>query len=258
MGPLVAFDLVGPMAHFRKFYTNSSSLSYHVPPRTTLMGVIAAMLGWSRDSYYEQLSLERARIGAVLKTPVRTIVQTVNLLQTKTEDWHGRDSRTQIPIEWVLPRGDYPDSVLRYRVYFQHEDPAITRDVAERVTALLYAYPLFLGVAFCPAWVENGRLYDGDQVEWADDAKPVFIDSVVPTERVAESSRLLTPGVRILPDRMPLDFNVDRTLRTVTSVIWEDSAQSLRLGVRGPRFHLPDDPVDLWHVFLEETSHAAG
>ena len=258
MGPLVAFDLVGPMAHFRKFYTNSSSLSYHVPPRTTLMGVIAALLGWRRDTYYQRLSLDKARIGVALRAPVRTIIQTVNLLQTKLEDWHGREARTQIPAEWVLPKETAPSSLLRYRVFFQHEDAGITRSVAERVSIPRYAYPLFLGAAFCPAWVENGRLYEEDEIRWASDTQPALVDTVVLTNRITESSRLVAPGIRILPDQMPLDFHPDRTLRAVASVLWEDNGKPLRLSVTGTRFHLPDDPPNIWHVFLEETGDATG
>ncbi len=257
MGPLVAFDLVGPMAHFRKFYTNSSSLSYHVPPRTTLMGVIAALLGWQRDTYYQRLSLDKARIGVALKVSVRTIVQTVNLLATDEKDWHGVKSRTQIPAEWVLPKETALSSVLRYRVFFQHEDANVTRDVGERVSAPRYTYPLFLGVAFCPAWVENGRLYEEDEIRWASDTQPALVDTVVLTNRITESSGLVAPGIRILPDQMPLDFHPDRTLRAVAPVLWEDNGKPLRLSVTGTRFHLPDDPPNLWHVFLEEAGYAA-
>ncbi len=249
MGPLVAFDLVGPMAHFRKFYTNSSSLSYHVPPRTTLAGTLAALLGMKRNTYYERFSLERARIGVSLRVAVRTLVQTVNLLQTKTGDWHGGDVRTQIPTEWVLPKAQDHRAVLRYRVFFQHEDPGLTREVAARVQEGRYAYPLFLGVAYCPAWVEHPRLYEDDEVAWVDDTRQVLVDTVVPTERLLATP--LRPGLRVLPDRMPLDFHADRTLRAIANVIWEDQGTPLLLKVSGPRFRLPEDEEDIWHVFLE-------
>lgn len=53
---IIIFELWGKFAHFRKFYTNSSSLSYSVPPRTTIEGIIAAILGYERDSYYEKFN----------------------------------------------------------------------------------------------------------------------------------------------------------------------------------------------------------
>ena len=49
---LLVFDISGKFAHFRKYYTNSSSLTYLVPPRTSIYGLIAGILGLERDSYY--------------------------------------------------------------------------------------------------------------------------------------------------------------------------------------------------------------
>jgi len=249
MGPLVAFDLVGPMAHFRKFYTNSSSLTYHVPPRTALAGILAALLGLRRDTYYDLFSLDRARIGVSLRAPVRTLVQTVNLLQTKTGDWHGGESRTQIPTEWVLPKSQDCRSLLRYRVFFQHRDTGLTREVAARAQGNRYAYPLFLGVAYCPAWMKNALLYEEDQVQWEDRAIAAKVDTVVLTERLQGVP--LRPGLRVLPDRMPLDLEPGRTLRAIANVIWEDQAQPLPVRASGQRFRLPEDEDDIWHVFLE-------
>ena len=255
--PVVAFDLVGPMAHFRKFYTNSSSLSYHVPPRTVLMGVVAALLGWPREGphnagYYERLHLEQAALGVSLRVPVRTIIQTVNFLATDDGDWHGIKSRTQIPTELVLPKDPDHRAVLRYRIFLMHRDPGITREVAEQARAGRYAYPLFLGTAFCPAWVENARLYEPDQVVWANAAEIVPVDTVVLRERLHGDRLPIAPGLRILPDRMPLDLHPNRTLKAVAAVLWEDNGRPLSLAVQGRRFRLPEDKGEVWHTFLED------
>ena len=63
----VIFDIESKYAHFRKVYTNSSSLTYSVPPRTTLEGIIAAILGYERDTYYKMLDSSSVNI-AVKKT----------------------------------------------------------------------------------------------------------------------------------------------------------------------------------------------
>lgn len=59
----LVFDLKGKFAHFRKFYTNSSSLSYLVPPRTVIEGMVAAILGFERDSYYDMFSAENLLVA---------------------------------------------------------------------------------------------------------------------------------------------------------------------------------------------------
>lgn len=59
---VIIFDIMGRNAHFRKFYTNSSSLSYLVPPRTVIAGLIAGLLGLpserftndEKETYYEK------------------------------------------------------------------------------------------------------------------------------------------------------------------------------------------------------------
>jgi CRISPR-associated protein Cas5h len=53
---IISFDVGGKMAHFRKYYANNTALSYTVPPRTTLMGLLAAILGRGRDTYYKEMA----------------------------------------------------------------------------------------------------------------------------------------------------------------------------------------------------------
>ncbi len=45
----------GKRAHFRRFYTNSSALTYPVPPPTTLQGLLGAALGLGPE-YVDLLS----------------------------------------------------------------------------------------------------------------------------------------------------------------------------------------------------------
>ncbi|HBM79479.1 MAG TPA: CRISPR-associated protein Cas5, partial [Clostridiaceae bacterium] len=55
---VISLHFKGKMAHFRKYYSNSSALSYFIPPRTTIIGIVAGFLGYERDTYYEDFSLE--------------------------------------------------------------------------------------------------------------------------------------------------------------------------------------------------------
>jgi CRISPR-associated protein Cas5h len=248
-GPLLVFDVVGPMAHFRKFYTNSSSLSYPLPPRTTLMGLIAALRRCDRDAYYEELGMERGRLGVALKTPVRSVMQTINYLATDDQDWHGIKRRTQVPMEFILPRP--PERFLRYRVYFGYLDPMLIEKLAEQLARSEYAYPLCLGLTECPAWVENARLYHSDEVEWVHDPEgPLPLQTAVPVPRLRELPPLEElAGHRLLKDRMPLDFHPDRRLKTATDVLWEAEGRPLPLKVSGLVFKAPGE--DAYGLFLE-------
>lgn len=244
MNQLLVFDLVGPIAHFRKFYTNSSSLSYRLPPRTALAGVIAALLGRKRDTYYEELSLEHARIGVALKVPVRTLIQTVNYLFTKNEGWDGSQGHTQIPVELVLPQPSAP--YLRYRVYFTHADPELTEELNQQLQRERYRYPLYLGLTECPAWVENPQCYKLQVLQSPTEALP--IETAIPASRLA-GEVTLSEGLRIYKDRMPFDFHPDRRLKAVEEVLWEAEGRPLRLPLKGEVFQLPEQ--ETFGVFLE-------
>lgn len=247
MKSLLVFDLVGPMAHFRKFYTNSSSLSYRIPPRTVLMGIIAALLDRERDQYYDELALERARIGVALKTPARTLMQTVNYLFTKDEGWDGSKGHTQIPVELVLPKP--PELLLRYRVYFAHTDEKLAEELHEQLCQQRYRYPLYLGLTECPAWVESPRLYQSSELRILRDPQDVLpIETAVPISRLAGDLKL-QEGLRIYKDRMPFDFYFDRRLKAVDEVLWEAEGRPLCLAIRGEAFQLPGQQT--FGVFLE-------
>lgn len=247
MKSLLAFDLVGPMAHFRKFYTNSSSLSYRIPPRTVLIGVIAALLGRERDHYYEELALERARIGVSLKIPVRTLMQTVNYLFTENEGWDGSRGHTQIPMELVLPKP--PEPLLRYRIYFTHTNEKLVEDLYEQLCQQRYRYPLYLGLTECPAWIEHPQLYQSSELRIVHDPRGVLpIETAVPIRRLTGSVKL-QEGLRIYKDRMPFDFYPDRRLKAVDEVLWEAEGRPLHLAIRGEAFQLPGQ--ENFGVFLE-------
>lgn len=80
---ILIFDLVEKFAHFRKYYTNSSSLTYSIPPRTTISGIIAADMGYERDSYYEIFNSENAYIAVKKLGRNKKIIQTVNYILAK-------------------------------------------------------------------------------------------------------------------------------------------------------------------------------
>lgn len=79
---LIAFTLSGRFAHFRKFYTNSSSLSYLVPPRTVIMGILASILMVPRDAYYETFDPESCKLSVSAEpgSDIKKTIQSVNLL----------------------------------------------------------------------------------------------------------------------------------------------------------------------------------
>lgn len=243
---VVVFDLTGSMAHFRKYYTNSSSLTYGFPPRTVLMGIVAAILGMERDSYYE--NLDRGRFSVAIKVPGRRVMQTVNYTRTKTEDLgalkkFGAVPGTQVPLELLFPGVAHPR--LRFRVFFSHPDSALLTETARRLRENRSHYPLYLGLTECPAMSEYRGLFEPGDYRCLPTGTETALTSVL---NAANMQKLVlngnAPG-RIYRERAPHSFGKERRLRPPSSLLYaEGEALTALLYTAAYRFDLGDAGVE--------------
>ena len=236
--PLLIFDLCGAYGMFRKFYTNSSSLSYPFPPRTTLAGLIAGMMGCERDSYAEDISLERCQIAVSVITPVRRVMQQVNYVMTEGHVWtkntggfDGSSGPIQVPVEWVFPEVGHRE--LRYRVYATHEDRGWLKRLAEILEGGVPVYPPYLGMSECPGRVEHVATLEGWGLGHREDELPVR--TVLPSEAVSGPPRL-EEGVQIVKERIPLALDERRRLIAAADVLYNRAGPHITARLRAPVF----------------------
>ena len=149
---VLIFDIKGPMAHFRKYYTNSSSLSYLFPPRTVVVGLIAGLLGLpserhtkeKEDIYHEKFDERNCFVAVSLRSKVKRMMQTVNYVRTKSlSEINGSAGSTQIPLEILIPENGHE---VTCRIYFYHTDKGIYGELKERLEKRMFVFPPYLGV----------------------------------------------------------------------------------------------------------------
>lgn len=227
---VLVFDLIGKFAHFRKFYSNSSSLTYLFPPRTTLEGIIAAMLGYNRDEYYDSFAPSKCLITVSPKTRCRALMQTVNNLIVKLpSDLNGKQGRTQIPTEILVPE-NFKDS-LRYRIYFSHDDLNIMNMLENRIKLNKSFYPISLGSAqfLCHAnfidSVGNVSLTSERDQESVEISTPLLSDNLT----IQSIVRAKNQSTKISMDIFPFHFGSGRTLGRNYRFIFERNFRSIRL-----------------------------
>lgn len=206
---ILIFDLVGKMAHFRKYYTNSSSLTYYFPPRTAIIGIIAGIIGIKRDKYYELFSQEKAKISLSIKTPVRKLQQTVNYIWAESikELNLSKGQHTQIPLEIVLPE---KDNLLRYRIFFHHNDKEIFNKVINAIKNKKIHYPVYLGISEFIGDVEFVDLVEA--VEYKGTEDPIEIDSVINMDFL-KKGEVIFDNSQYIKEKMPFEFDKDRRLK---------------------------------------------
>jgi len=223
--PLTVFDLCGAYGMFRKFYTNSSSLSYPFPPRTTIAGLIAGLMGYERDSYAEKLGLDRCWIAVSVRVPVRRVMQRVNYVMTEKNVWSknaggfdGSAGPIQVPVEWVFPAVGHRE--LRYRIYVTHDDGEWLERLRETLENGVSFYPPYLGMSECPARVEHVATVDDWKLELRDEELP--FRTVLPAEAISGSLRL-EDGVQIVKERTPLALDGQRKLSGIGDFLYNRS-----------------------------------
>ena len=236
--PLVIFDLTGAFAMFRKFYTNSSSLSYPFPPRTTAAGLIAGLLGYERDSYSEDMGPEQCDIAVSVRVPVRRVMQTVNYVMTEGNVWtknaggfDGSSGGIQTPVEWVFPAISQPR--LRYRIFVHHQDPAFAERLSNTLREGSHVYPPYLGMSECLGQVEHIATLE----DWEFSARSgeIPLSTVVPSEALA-GSPLLEEGTQIVKERTAFALGADRRLLSIGDVLYERNCFPITASIEHPVF----------------------
>ncbi len=154
--PIVVFRYRGRYGHFRKPYSNVSSLSYPFPPRTAIAGLLGAILGVKKKKVAETFNYGNARIAVEMDAEVKTITHVTNFRQDgpgdvnysikrPKSDWKpkppknvpARNVSTQIPME-LLRKPSY----LVYANLKSGMDELISRIKTER-----YVYTPCMGLS---------------------------------------------------------------------------------------------------------------
>jgi len=208
------FHLKGKMAHFRRFYSNSSALTYTIPPRTTVCGIVAGLMGYERDSYYEDFSLENCDITIALNNPIKKTMQKMNLLMVKSlNDLNGsKPNHSQVPTEYLIPQNIREDEI-DYKVWINFKNVWMKEKFEQliAVNSPFYktnAISCALGLAHNIGRFEYNGKYSGmNEIEEAD----VLIYSAVPVDNIIEIAQK-EEQLSLIIEELPLEFDENRTL----------------------------------------------
>lgn len=210
---VLSFQLKGKMAHFRRYYSNSSALSYTIPPRTTIIGIVAGLLGYPRDSYYEDFSKERCKIAVSVRAPIKKQIQKLNLLMVKSpNDLNGsQEFHSQTATELVLPQ-NIRTGFIDYQVWFFHRDQSVMDKLLFCTAGPGYVtkgIAVALGTAQHLGWLEDGQALEGE--ECGEGMADIY--SVIPSSKLLKID-FSNPvsEYRLYKEDMPIEFDKERKL----------------------------------------------
>lgn len=144
----VMFDVAADMAHFRRQYAITTALTYAIPPRTALCGLVGAVLGLPKNESLVNFVDELAIFGLQILRSVRTAHVSINLVQTKDNKWFrlkGENPRTAMRYEVIREP--------RFRIMFSH--PTLRASLEDALNNKETSYTPSLGLAWMIAWFEG-------------------------------------------------------------------------------------------------------
>lgn len=230
----LSFTVRGPWAHFRRLDTTTEKLTYHVIPRTTVAGLIAAVLGEPRDSYYDTFAQEASAIAitpqCTLETqsvPMLTLPTTAGDIKTAA----GTTGKTVVDPEAVATerkRRTFEYVVdASYRINLVLDDEETFEQLYDHLSTGRSVYTPYLGKSECLA-----DITDVTRTTVEDGGDTDTIASTVPEEFVVPR-----PGTPLRMERTPAYMQSDETGRQTTGFV------SYAYAPEGEGLSAPDAPV---------------
>jgi CRISPR-associated protein Cas5h len=217
---VIAFTIWGKFAHFRKFWTTSSSLSYPFPPPTAVRGILGAILGYHKREYIKKT--EPFKVGIEILNPVKSIKLSINFLNTKDLTVNYKSFLKKLKKKGILHTQTIVEVLKnpKYRIFVSSDNLTLLEELKKNLLRGENHYTLSLGWANFLANYEYDGTYCCEPIKETNEVRTIvpvdhiedlkFEDNLVGRERIP---------VRLLEDRKPVAYE---------SVIFSLSAKPLK------------------------------
>jgi CRISPR-associated protein Cas5h len=235
----LSFTIRSSWGHFKRVGRTVTKQTYRVPPRTTVAGMLAAIVGADRDSYYDVFGAETAGIAITPLSELRTVnIPTTGLgtdpdqnVTTTVGGWRTFKLTYQ---ETDRDRQLHAQEVLAnpaYRIDVAVEDAGFYRSLRDHLKDGTAVYPPSLGKSEYLATIEEVAI-DRRPTRLELDG-PTDVDSVVPIglgDTVPQAG--VTYGVERSPAVMESHGGGRRTTRFDDYVFTQDGTTPVRVNDR--------------------------
>jgi CRISPR-associated protein Cas5h len=189
--------------HFKKYGRTATKQTFDIIPRTTAAGLLAAIVGAPRDSYYDTFGKGRSAIAITPLTEIRSInvpttgvgtdpdaatAQTAGSSRSRSITYQDTTQHRQIHNYEVLVDP-------AYRIDIAVEDETFYTELREHLEAGTSTYPPSMGLSEYLASVDYLGEYQPEHISEAES-----VDSVVP---IPLADTIPQPGVAYRIERSP-------------------------------------------------------
>lgn len=212
---VIKFKLSGDYALFKKPFANNQPQSFVIPPKTAILGLIGAIMGWSKEDYIKNLPFEKFGYAVrLLTSKIKKETVGINLMQGKSAKFTFDEN----PISHPPERGQR--SPTRYEfikdigwdIFLLIDNQSIREKLFERLQKKTFVYNPNLGMQQLFARIEDENLFD---IELAQEINNNLYTSF---EKNLVNFTISKP-VAFYNELIPVSFNSDRSLPVTKEMI---------------------------------------
>lgn len=212
----VAFKVWGKLAHFRVPETTSSRMTYPIPSKPTVLGMVASIMGLRKFEYLELFKEREALVSVVYEPEAFNIMSMgIKLINTKNAKptkgviglFSGKNTNSLVNHAFVKNP--------KYTIFLTLKDKDMLDELVNRIKDHRSVFHFYLGKAVCFGnfgFLDNRIKNNKFKVEELKSKSVVSVVSAVPRGKVEVTKEdWLSPDHDIAIYRMPLELDVDRT-----------------------------------------------
>jgi CRISPR-associated protein Cas5h len=215
MEKVLVFDVWSEYAHFRKFFTTTSPLTFSIPPRTALCGLMGAILGYPKGTYLSKFPRQHASFAVKLLNPVKKVRFSENLIDTESiKTMNVIKQHTRIKFEFLKD--------AKFRIYFTHTDPSVYSPALEMLQEHRCVYTPCLGIS---EHIANFGFIGEFSLEKKGSINTVSIDSAIRNDQIVEVQ--FEPGKEYMTETLPNVMAEDRTVTEYQQFMFERNCKPI-------------------------------
>lgn len=220
---VLVFDIWSDFAHFRRFETTTSPLTYPFPTGTTIAGLLAAIIGPPRDSYYSLFSRNNMEFSVRILNPVKKIVVPISIVKTDEPNWFFlwklKDPRAPTPYEFVRNP--------KYRIYVRFKNSAL-KELYEKLKQHLYnhqtVYTPYLGITEMIANFKFIGDFQATPIQIKNETKDLHSVARIDTIKIIPEE-----GKRYGRETVPLYMDSNRKVLEYCDIVYEVTGKSIKI-----------------------------
>lgn len=220
---ILVFDIWGAYAHFKKIYLTTSALTYAIPFKTSIYGLVGAILGLEKNEnqYLNNFNENNCKIAIQLINPVRFQKFNINL---SDEPGPIKKNRKPTLVEYIKRP--------HYRIYFFHNNEDIFNILIKLLSNKNSVYTPVLGISHCLANINLIGIFTFYKSSVVDTK---IIHSIIPKSHLIEfdSQYWIDNNLFVQEQNMyPLEMNLAREVIKRDSIFYEINGKPMKAKVK--------------------------